>query len=60
MKSLTKKLVDFDIYGHPIGVHFKGSDMFKTKLGALLTLMTYILIIFNLTTLIISFFDNSR
>ena len=53
-------MVDFDIYGHPVGVHFKGSDTYKTKLGAFVTLATYTLILFNLGTLVISFFDSSK
>ena len=53
-------MVDFDIYGHPVGVHFKGSDTYKTKLGAFVTLATYTLILFNLGTLVLAFFDSSK
>ena len=60
MKKFGKKFVDLDIYGHPVGVHFKGSDTFKTKLGAFMTLVTYALILFNLGSLIIAFFDSSK
>ena len=42
--ALAQKLVDQDIYGHQVGVHYKGSDTYKTKLGALFTVATYVLI----------------
>jgi len=32
------------MYGHPVGVNYKGSDVYKTRLGALLTLLTYLVI----------------
>ena len=60
MKRFCKKFVDLDIYGHPVGVHFKGSNKFKTKLGTFMTLVTYALILFNLGSLIIAFFDSSK
>ena len=60
MKRLGKALVDLDIYGHPVGVHFKGGSTYKTKLGAFFTVATYILILFNLGTLILAFFDSSK
>ena len=53
-------MVEFDRYGHPVGVHFKGSGAYKTKLGAFVTLATYTLILFNLCTLVIAFFDSSK
>ena len=53
-------MVDFDIYGHPVGVHFKGSGAYKTKLGAFLTLATYTLILFNLGSLVVAFFNSSK
>ena len=44
-----------DIYGHAIGVHYKGEDKFKTYLGSFCTLAVYVLMFVNLTTLIVSF-----
>ena len=41
-------LINQDIYGHVIGVHYKGSGTFNTGLGGLCTIITYLLIIFNL------------
>ena len=46
-KRLYKLLVNQDVYGTPIGVHYKGQDSFKTGLGALCTLATYVLIMVN-------------
>ena len=58
--SLAQFIVDKDIYGQPITVMYKGSDVFKTKMGAFLTLVTYALIVFNLATLLTAFADGSR
>ena len=57
---LTNWLVDKDIYGHPVTVNYQGSDSFKTKAGALVTLCTYTLILFNLVNTIAAFNDGSR
>lgn len=38
---MIKKLVNIlDIYGQPIGVNYKGQTSYKTKVGALLSLIT--------------------
>ena len=57
---LSSWLVDKDIYGHPVSVNYQGSDTFKTKLGALVTLCTFTLILFNLVNTIAAFDDGSR
>ena len=36
-----------DIYGHPLNLNLDGSEVYRTKLGAMVTLLTYVLIIFN-------------
>ena len=46
-KRLYKFLINQDVLGTPIGVHYKGQDSFKTGLGALCTLATYVLIMVN-------------
>jgi len=33
-----------DMFGHPIGVNFKGSEVYRTKLGALVSLIAYTII----------------
>ena len=34
---------DYDIFGHPVTVFYKGSDTYKTKLGTLCSLGVFIL-----------------
>ena len=58
--KLESLIVDQDIFGHVIGVHYRGRDAYKTKLGALCTLATYVLIVINLVTLIGAFIDGSN
>jgi len=41
MTSLLRKFIGLDMYGHPIGVNYKGESAFKTKFGAVLTMLTY-------------------
>ena len=45
--SFAKFLVERDIYGLPITVLYKGSDVFKTWMGATCTLLTYCLLLVN-------------
>ena len=59
-QRLSDIIVNQDIFGHQIGVHYQGSDTFKTKLGALITVLTYTLIIANFLTLVVDFKDNNR
>lgn len=53
-------LVDKDIYGQPVTVNYKGSDSFKTSFGSFCSLLTYVLILFNFTTLVRGFMDGSK
>ena len=55
--NLFKRL---DIYGHPIGMNYQGSGSYSTRLGGVLSLMTFILICINTTELVISFADHSN
>ena len=58
--DIGEKIIVQDVYGHPVGVHYKGSDTYKTRLGAFCTLATYALIFFNLTVLIVAFMNESK
>ena len=60
MKRFSDCIVNFDIFGHPVGVNFKGEDTFKTRVSAFCTVEMYMLTIFSLTTLITAFNDNSK
>ena len=49
LKKLAAVVKDVDIYGSPIGVHYKGNDSYKTWLGSLCTIAIYVLMVVNLT-----------
>lgn len=57
---LEQFLVDQDIFGHPITVNYRGSDTYKTRLGAFCTLATLVLVLINMGTLIVQFNDGSN
>ena len=48
-----------DIYGHVVGVHYRGDSSFKTGFGAVLSLISFTLIIINTTGLASSFVSKS-
>ena len=58
--KLSEFLVQRDIYGQPITVLYKGSEVFRTKLGALFSLATYVLVLMELITLVRGMFDGSH
>ena len=60
LKRLEDIIVGQDMYGHVIGVHYKGSGSYQTKLGALVTFVTYTLMSINMVTLFMAFEDGSK
>ena len=60
MSGIIDYFVSLDVFGHSVGVNYKGSGVYKTKLGAFVTLVTQSLMIFNLVTASIAFFNRSR
>mmetsp|Transcript_12736 Transcript_12736/g.17156 ORF Transcript_12736/g.17156 Transcript_12736/m.17156 type:complete len:164 (-) Transcript_12736:1228-1719(-) len=60
MNRLENWLIDWDIYGQPITVQYRGSDTLKTRMGALCTLITYILLLINMIALIKAFSTQSN
>ena len=60
IKSIENYFVGWDIFGYKIGVHFKGKGSYQTRLGALLTLAVYVLMLANLFQLVTAFIDGSR
>ena len=58
--SFAKFIVGRDIFGQSITVNYKGSDAYRTKLGALCTIMTYVLILINGVALVEGFLDGSK
>ena len=60
LRDFGQFLVNFDMYGHSIGVHYQGNGAYKTRLGAFVTVLTYALMMSNLVALIGAFFDGSN
>ena len=59
MKMMNGVLTALDFYGHPINVLYQGEPVYKTRLGSLCTLVTYVLILINLSALVTQFLDKS-
>ena len=57
---LEQIFVNLDMYGHAIGVTYRGGDKYKTRCGALVTLATYVLITINALSLFVAFNDGSN
>ena len=49
----------FDIFGHQFSVSYKGDRTLKTRVGAFLTISTYVLMMVNLFNLGVQFVDKS-
>ena len=43
-----------------MSVNYRGNDTYKTKLGACVSILTYILILFNVVGLVEAFLDGSK
>ena len=54
-ETVVDAIVSGDIYGHPIGVNYKGSDTYRTKLGALFTITAYVLVFLNFIAISVAF-----
>ena len=46
MKTLMQYISDFDTFGQPIKVRFRGKGHYKTTRGGLLTMITYLCVVF--------------
>ena len=44
MKEIVDKFKSIDIYGHSIGVHYRGDGSYRTALGSFVTLITAALV----------------
>ena len=55
-----KFLKKVDIYGHQIGVNYRGESTYTTRLGGVLTLATLTFICINTVQLITAFSDHSN
>ena len=54
---IGNSLKGFDIFGHQMGVSYKGEGAVKTRLGGFLTIGTYVLLLINLLNLATDFKD---
>ena len=59
-KGFELFLLNRDIFGQPISVLYQGSDVFRTRLGAFLSILTYILVLMNGTFLVQDYFGTER
>ena len=57
---MFKFLTSLDIYGRGIGVHYNIEDTYKTRLGAFMTIITYVLCLFNTYNLVVQYVDKSE
>jgi len=39
-----ESFVSIDMFGHPVGVNYKGSEAYRTKVGALFSIIAYMII----------------
>ena len=60
VKQVTNFLRSWDIFGHPVTVHYRGEDTFKTLFGFFVTTAVFGLIISNFITLGTAFMDGSK
>ena len=58
--NLAQRLMSQDIFGAPISVHFRGSQSYQTRLGAVCTIATFILALVNTINLTQDFLDHSK
>ena len=57
--TLGGLLQKLDIFGHKVGVHYRGEDTYKTKLGGLLSLATYVLVLIQTINLVTDFVNHT-
>ena len=46
-KKLDELFVSHDSFGHKIGVHYRNKESYQTRIGAVVTLLTYMLMLAN-------------
>ena len=58
--SFVKFFVNRDIFGQPISILYKGSNTYKTKLGALCTILVSVLVLVNTLILTEGFINHTQ
>ena len=46
-KKLDELFVSHASFGHKIGVHYRNKESYQTRIGAVVTLLTYMLMLAN-------------
>ena len=59
LSNAMNSLRGYDMYGHPIGVNYRGSETYGTVLGSVFSLLTLVLVCINTAKLTTSFVDHS-
>ena len=59
MRNAMRSLSGLDLYAHPVGVNYRGSETYGTILGSVCSLLTLVLVCINAAKLIGSFADHS-
>lgn len=59
-RKFGKYLKEVDIFGQPISVLYQGSDVYKTRLGGFVTILTYVLVLINSIELGQDYFGTER
>ena len=60
MGRLGDFITSLDIFGHPIGINYRGEGTFKTLLGSFCTVLITVLMTINTVTLTTAYRDNSK
>ena len=60
MGRLGDFITSLDIFGHPIGINYRGEGTFKTLLGSFCTVVITVLMTINTVTLMTAHRDNSK
>ena len=60
LKKLESYIVDVDRFAMPVEIFYRGRAANKTRLGACITIATYILILLNTVNLITAYLDSSK
>ena len=57
---LTQHLLKLDRFGYEVEMHYKGSPMYRTYFGSLITVLTYTLILINSLSIFSDFITNEN
>ena len=58
--TITEKLRKLDMFGYAVEMHYKGSSVYQTLFGSVITIMTYTLILVNALSIGGDFISNKN